>query len=558
MATLWQEKLQTLLKCDLKSLYPLARSLNRKLYFYVGPTNSGKTFQATQKLKGADCGIYLAPLRLLALEGFEKLREDKIKASLVTGEEQVIDDEATHICSTIEMLDFNLELDCAVIDEVQMIDDIDRGWSWVNAIIGTPAKEIYMTGSVNSLEAIKKIAIYLNESLEITKFQRKNPLEVLDSPVKLEDIKKQSALIAFSRTQVLSLKAKLSKKYSISVIYGNLSPEVRRHEAKRFREGKSEILIATDAIAMGLNLPIETIIFTDEKKFDGKEKRLLKANEVVQIAGRAGRYGMFEAGHITGLNKKILNHIKVCMDEPIKTIKAPFRVKASIEQVQSLAVYLNNSSISAILSFFAKNMKFNGPFKATNISSMIEVSKIIDKKSSLSLDDKYLLVNAPVYLKSQTLSYAFEDYTKALIKKKMVKYCLELSLKHKTISPKELLLLEDEVKKISLYLWFAYKLPLLFPDIDKALEAREVLNAYIGKMLKEGKFHVPKKKFTSSYDRNKSKDKYKNPKSYTSKSKKGHKNKAKEESTQEKFFQKEKTSKTAPRKKYFKNNKKPI
>ena len=258
----WQQQLQSLLNCDLKTLYPLARSLNRKLEFYVGPTNSGKTYNAMQKLKEANSGLYLAPLRLLALEGYEDLKASNIQASLITGEEQMLNEDAAHVCSTIEMIDFDLDVDVAVIDEVQMLDDADRGWAWVNAIIGCPAKKIIMTGSVNALDAVKRIATYLDEDLEIVKHQRKNELKVLPKWTPLEKLEDGTALIAFSRRDVLQLKQKLQKKYTVSVIYGNLSPEVRRDEAQRFREKKSQILIATDAIAMGLNLPIKTILFT--------------------------------------------------------------------------------------------------------------------------------------------------------------------------------------------------------------------------------------------------------------------------------------------------------
>lgn len=114
--------------------------MNRKLKFFVGPTNSGKTYNAMKELKEANSGLYLAPLRLLALEGHEELKEAGIENSLITGEEQQINEDAAHVCSTIEMLDFNLDVDVAIIDEVQMLDDIDRGWAWVNAIIGCPAK----------------------------------------------------------------------------------------------------------------------------------------------------------------------------------------------------------------------------------------------------------------------------------------------------------------------------------------------------------------------------------------------------------------------------------
>lgn len=217
-----------------------------------------------KKLKEANSGLYLAPLRLLALEGYEDLKESNIDASLITGEEQILNEDAAHICSTIEMLDFDLEVDVAVIDEVQMLEDNDRGWAWVNAIIGVPAKKVIMTGSVNALEAVKKIVQYLDEELEVVRHKRKNPLLVLQKWTPLEKLENGTALIAFSRAEVLKLKQKLQKKYSVSVIYGNLSPEVRRDEARRFRDGQTQILIATDAISMGLNLPIKTILFTTD------------------------------------------------------------------------------------------------------------------------------------------------------------------------------------------------------------------------------------------------------------------------------------------------------
>ena len=123
-------------------------------------------------------------------------------------------EEAAHICSTIEMLDFDLEVDVAIIDEVQMLEDIDRGWAWVNAIIGVPAKKVIMTGSVNALEAVKKIVQYLDEELEVVRHKRKNELRVLPKWTPLDKLENGTALIAFSRAEVLKLKQKLQKKYS--------------------------------------------------------------------------------------------------------------------------------------------------------------------------------------------------------------------------------------------------------------------------------------------------------------------------------------------------------
>ncbi|RBQ30149.1 helicase-related protein [Aliarcobacter vitoriensis] len=480
----WQEQLQNLLNCDLKTLYPLARSLNRKLEFYVGPTNSGKTYNAMQDLKKANSGLYLAPLRLLALEGYEDLKESNIDASLVTGEEQILNEDASHICSTIEMIDFDLDIDIAVIDEVQMLEDNDRGWAWVNAIIGVPAKKVIMTGSVNALEAVKKIASYLSEDLQVIRHKRKTPLVVLDKFTSLDKLEDGTALIAFSRSDVLKLKQKLQKKYSVSVIYGNLSPEVRRDEARRFREKKSQILIATDAISMGLNLPIKTILFTTDTKFDGVSKRKISVNEIVQIAGRAGRFGLFEAGYLGATRRDVLSYISKEFESPIKTIKPPFKVKINNNQLEALSSHIETKSLTKILKFFAENMVFQGPFIASNISSMLEASKIIDTKINLSLEEKYLLAQAPITTKSTIILQAFDSYIATIIKKKVNHYKPSITLPKKAITQKDLLLVEDEVKKISLYLWLSYKFPELFPDNEKAYILRNYFNSFIEKSLK--------------------------------------------------------------------------
>lgn len=508
----WQQQLHTLLNCDLKSLYPLARSLNRKLEFYVGPTNSGKTYNAMNKLKEANSGLYLAPLRLLALEGFEDLKKDNIEVSLITGEEQIFDESASHVCSTIEMIDYDLDVDVAVIDEIQMLDDVDRGWAWVNAIIGCPAKRIIMTGSVNALDAIKKIAEYLEEELTVVKHQRKTPLEVLEKYTSLDNLHEGTALIAFSRADVLRLKQKLSKKYKVSVIYGNLSPEVRRDEARKFREKETQILVATDAISMGLNLPIKTILFTNDTKFDGVSKRKINVNEIVQIAGRAGRYGHFEAGFLGATRRDILAHVSSEFKKPIKTIKPPFRVKINASQLDSLSSHIKTNSLTKVLKFFAENMYFSGPFVAANISSMITASKIVDSKINLKFEDKYLLAQAPITTKSPIILQAYEAYIAAVIKKRVCTYKPSITLPKKAITQRDLLLVEDEVKKISLYLWLSYKFPEIFPDHDKAYNLRNTFNSFIERSLKGKLIEIssPKKDFKYK-DRNNSKKDFKRP-----------------------------------------------
>ena len=469
---------------DFKNLFPIARGMQRKLTLHIGPTNSGKTYTAMQTLKEADTGYYLAPLRLLALEGYETLKSEGIDASLITGEEQILDEEATHISSTIEMMNYDVDVDVCVIDEVQMIDDRDRGWAWANAIIGAPAQEVIMTGSPNVKDAIIALADYLGEELEIIEFERKNPLELLEQPTDFKDIQKGTAVVAFSRKDVLKLKQRLSANFDVSVVYGNLSPEVRREEARRFREGETEILVATDAIAMGMNLPIKTILFSKAEKFDGIAQRPLFPSEILQIAGRAGRYGLHENGYVGALNKEALSLIKKNFTKEPKKIKTPFKVMASLDHIKLVSSILEENSLEEILRFFIKNMEFNGPFYAASLDDMLEASRIVDSYD-LDIATKYHLACAPLTLKSPYIIEAYETYIHALEKKEPIYYHPPRLQGSYAQTSDELLRAEDMVKEISLYLWLSYRFEDYFVDAEKARQYRGVINRYIENTLQQ-------------------------------------------------------------------------
>ena len=472
---------------DFKNLFPLAREMRRKLTLHIGPTNSGKTYQAMKRLEEADTGYYLAPLRLLALEGYEGLKEHGVSASLITGEEQILDDDATHISSTIEMLNFEVDVDVCVIDEVQMIDDRDRGWAWANAIIGSPAKEIIMTGSPNSKDAVVALAEYLGEELEIIEFERKNPLTLLDTSTNPQDVEAGTAIIAFSRKDVLRLKQNFSKFFSVSVVYGNLSPEVRREEARRFREGETEILIATDAIAMGMNLPIKTLLFSKAEKFDGVSQRNLHPSEVHQISGRAGRYGLNEEGFVGALNPETLKIVKKNFHKEAKTITIPFKVMANMEHIKLVGTILEENSLLEILKFFGDNMEFNGPFHASNLDDMLEAADIVDKYD-LDIATKYHLACAPLTLKSPYIISAYESYIVALQNKVPARYTPPVLVGEYAQTTDELLRAEDMVKEISLYLWLSYRFNDYFIDSQKARISRGVLNKFIEESLQQSHF----------------------------------------------------------------------
>jgi ATP-dependent RNA helicase SUPV3L1/SUV3 len=151
-----------------------ARGMDRHIVFHMGPTNSGKTHAALERLAAATKGAYLAPLRLLALENYEALRDRGLNAGMVTGEEVFGDKGATHVSRTIETADLQNTVDVAVIDEIQMISDPDRGWAWTNALFGIPAKTLILAGSDDALPYVRRACEAANESLEVSCSRRRS------------------------------------------------------------------------------------------------------------------------------------------------------------------------------------------------------------------------------------------------------------------------------------------------------------------------------------------------------------------------------------------------
>ena len=127
--------------------FALARSLQRHHHFYLGPTNSGKTHHALIALQNAKSGVYLAPLRLLAMEIRDRLVAAGVACNLITGEERVLMEGAQHTASTIEMMNTGKQVEVAIIDEIQMLQDTDRGSAWTAALVGAPAQQLFICGS---------------------------------------------------------------------------------------------------------------------------------------------------------------------------------------------------------------------------------------------------------------------------------------------------------------------------------------------------------------------------------------------------------------------------
>lgn len=280
-------------------LFQAGSELRRHFILHVGPTNSGKTYQALQALKEAENGVYLGPLRLLALEVMENLNADGCLCSLLTGEESIEIPGAEKTASTVELCNYQEHYKVAVIDEAQMIEDHFRGPHWARAISLVDAEEVHICLAPAAEPFLRSVAERMDPDYEVIYHERLVPLEFKGLFRDIDAVEPGDALIAFSRKKVLQIAAELERKNIMaSVIYGSLPPSSRREEVRRFSEKETTVVVATDAIGMGISLPIRRIIFTETEKYDGVRGRSLNKSEIKQIAGRAGRFGKYDLGEV--------------------------------------------------------------------------------------------------------------------------------------------------------------------------------------------------------------------------------------------------------------------
>lgn len=290
-----------------------ARTLKRQIHLHVGPTNSGKTHGALVALCNARKGLYAGPLRLLAHEVWDRVNSGTVSpnvaprpCNLVTGEEiRIVDRQAGLTACTVEMSPLDQMMDVAVIDEIQMIADTERGPAWTEAVFGVAAKELHLCGEASVVPLIKQIAKMCGDDVHVHEYQRLTPLEVGDDlKGQIENIRKGDCVVAFSRSDIFNTKRLIEERLGLkcAVAYGALPPETKAEQAKLFNDSDNDVdvMVASDAIGMGLNLKIKRVIFQAISKWNGSEQVVMSSSQIKQIAGRAGRYGTNNSGHDAG------------------------------------------------------------------------------------------------------------------------------------------------------------------------------------------------------------------------------------------------------------------
>lgn len=440
------------------------RELRRHFIFHIGPTNSGKTFQALERLKEAACGVYLGPLRLLALEVYERMNEMGVPCTMRTGQECIEEENSRVTASTIEMADFDENYDIAVIDEAQLVADTDRGHSWTKAVLGLRAEEIHICMSPAAEQVICHLVGLCGDDYEVRRYERKTELICEDRPfVFPDDVREGDALIAFSKKSVLDVAGRLEEAgVSSSVIYGSLPPEIRRRQTRLFNRGKTKVAVATDAIGMGLNLPVRRIVFLQADKFDGTSRRPLRTPEIKQIAGRAGRYGIYDKGYVSAMGEQELEYIRERFEAPEEPLT---QVNLGFPQV----LLDINAPLDELMKIWY-SVTPSEPFVKENIDEALYLYEQAKKCRNMidGFENKHLLyrmITCPIDIKDRKVVALWLNYCKT--------WSADVSLERPVLRREKkggILQYETYYKQLDLYYQFSHRMQ---KEIDEEWLAAE-------------------------------------------------------------------------------------
>lgn len=464
--------------------FPKTRTMKRTWHLHVGPTNSGKTYNALKRLEEVEKGVYCGPLRLLAHEVFVRLNAKGVKCNLKTGEEtRMVGEDVKLWAATVEMAQVEVPFDVAVIDEIQMLSDPERGWAWTQAVLGIMAKELHLCGEERAVGIVEKLAKLCGDELVIHRYQRLGKLEVMKESLNgdFTKIEKGDCVVGFARKDIHSLKRFIEHITGLkcAIVYGALPAETRAAQAKYFNDPTNDydVLVASDAIGLGLNLSIKRVIFSTMYKFNGQENVEISIPLTRQIAGRAGRYRSAaddskktpapapaaaaeaekeeswdptidvgvtppsvetpatpepkgppidgKTGYTTTFVQRDLELLQRNMQtEPPEIEEAIVLPRNSVFE-NYCALFKAGTPFHEMLSKIASQASVGNLFKFTNVKPMIEIAKLLEPTekekesgeaalSQLSDMEKIILSLAPVKLNVESCVTAFREFAKII------------------------------------------------------------------------------------------------------------------------------------------------
>jgi len=511
--------------------YPGARLFKRKIIYHGGPTNSGKTYHALRALREANAdqggGVFCGPLRLLALEVFEELNSEGVYCSLMTGQERKDVPFSNVTSCTIEMVNVNKVYDIGVIDEIQLIGDPHRGFAWTRAFLGLQAREVHVCGSLEAENLVRRLCEETGDDFELRTYDRMSPLKLLEEP--LEDyanVEPGDCIVAFSRADIFRIREAIERKtaHKCCVIFGQLPPETRSKQAHLFNDVDSgyDVLVASDAVGMGLNLNIRRIIFHTTSKSAGKGKKIkLEPSMMKQIAGRAGRRSSQykDQGMATCLKQEDLSTMHHGINAPVQQVEKAGLFPA-VEHLQSFSDLLEelnetNTNVEEVVGSTLKNkdkkedneLEFESPRRisvANVLTEFMNSCRIppsgdyficeheeIKKLSSrlhpvigqLPLKTAYPFCQAPI----NTNNPLVMTFLKKFAESWAIDHPTGLNVRLPNFAPKDVLQLSDLCTRhniIDLYLWLSNRFPFNFVEKEVAVKHKGIAIDHIQQGLK--------------------------------------------------------------------------
>ncbi|KAJ0043710.1 hypothetical protein Pint_19234 [Pistacia integerrima] len=498
--------------------FPFARAMKRKIIYHVGPTNSGKTYNALQRFMEAKKGIYCSPLRLLAMEVFDKVNANGVYCSLLTGQEKKRVPFSNHIACTVEMVSADELYDVAVIDEIQMMGDPYRGFAWTRALLGVMADEIHLCGDPSVLDIVRKICSETGDELHEQHYERFKPLVVEAKSLlgDLQNVRSGDCVVAFSRREIFEVKLAIEKQtnHRCCVVYGALPPETRRQQANLFNDQDNEfdVLVASDAVGMGLNLNIRRVVFFNLSKYNGDKIVPVPASQVKQIAGRAGRRGsIYPDGLTTTLHLDDLDYLIECLKHPFEPVKKvglfPF-----FEQVELFAGQFSDVTLAQLLEKFRENCRLDGSYFLCKHEHIKKVANLLEKVQGLSLEDRFNFSFAPVNIRDPKAMYHLLRFASSYSENIAVSIAMGMP-KGSAKSDAELLDLETKHQVLSMYLWLSNQFRGdFFPHVKKAEEMAGSIADLLGQSLADASWK-PESRPAAKPKPQEKKDGYERPRS---------------------------------------------
>ncbi|XP_077570273.1 ATP-dependent RNA helicase SUPV3L1, mitochondrial [Stigmatopora nigra] len=475
--------------------YPEARAIQRKVIFHAGPTNSGKTYHAIQRYLAAKSGVYCGPLKLLAHEIFEKSNQAGVPCDLVTGEERTFVKEdgrvSEHVACTIEMCSVTTPYEVAVIDEIQMIRDSSRGWAWTRALLGLCAEEIHVCGEPAAIDFVRELMFTTGEEVEVHTYQRLTPFSILNSAVEsLDNLRAGDCIVCFSKNDIYSISRQIEARgLECAVIYGSLPPGTKLSQAKKFNDPDDpcKIMVATDAIGMGLNLSIKRIIFNSLVKPNVNEKgekhmETISTSQALQIAGRAGRFSSkFNEGEVTTMHRDDLPVLKEILSHTVEPIETA-GLHPTAEQIEMFAYHLPDATLSNLIDIFVSLSQVDGLYFVCNIDDFKFLADMI-QHIPLNLRSRYVFCTAPINKRQPFVCTSFLKFARQFSRDEPLTFDWICRHVNWPVAPpkniKDLVHLEAVHDVLDLYLWLSYRFMDMFPDTAFVREIQRELDATI-------------------------------------------------------------------------------